>query len=258
MKAELKCGTKGKGNTRIVGGKKARKGAWPWQITMKYKNKSDLNYCGGSIIARDWIVTAAHCFSKSRNPRDYTVTIGEHNLKDTDGDEQKIAIKKIICHPRYNEYKHHKFDYDVALLKLKTNITYTDMVRPICLPTKRFSPGTNCYVTGWGYLFETEPGPSVLRQAIVPLISQKDCEKNFKDQDHPISSRMLCAGKAKGGANDACEGDSGGPLSCMASSGAWELAGVVSWGVGCASKDRYGVYANMENLKGWIKRVVHS
>lgn len=77
VKAEVKCGTKGKGNTRIVGGRKARKGAWPWQVTMKYKKKSDLNYCGGSIIARDWIVTASHCFQKSQNPRDYTITVGK-------------------------------------------------------------------------------------------------------------------------------------------------------------------------------------
>lgn len=69
---------------------------------------------------------------------------------------------------------------------------------------------------------------------------------------------MLCAGKYKGGANDACEGDSGGPLVCMAKSGIWELVGVVSWGVGCASKDRYGVYTNMKELKGWVKSTINS
>ncbi|KAK3723816.1 hypothetical protein QZH41_019493, partial [Actinostola sp. cb2023] len=235
---DIKCGTKGKGNTRIVGGTKAKKGAWPWQITMNYKNNaaaSTPHWCGGSVIAPQWIVTAAHCFVYSDKPQDYTVVMGEHDLNVTDGFEQKIAIEKIIKHPFYDAFNHH--DYDVALLKLKSNVTYNDRVRPVCLPKDDFAPGTNCF-------------------AMVPLISRQACQKSYDDLRYTLTARMRCAGNGRGGI-DACQGDSGGPLVCK-SGDTWNLVGVISWGIGCARKGRYGVYADIVDLKYWVQGTVHN
>ena len=74
---------------------------------------------------------------------------GEHNLRKADGTEQVIPIDKIFIHPNYNPPATGP-DYDVALIKLKEPIRFNNDVRPVCLPTRDFPPGTNCYVTGWG------------------------------------------------------------------------------------------------------------
>ncbi|KXJ23469.1 Plasma kallikrein [Exaiptasia diaphana] len=178
---------------------------------------------------------------------------GELNLAKKDGDEQVMDIEKIIKHPNYDESKSPKFDYDITLLKLKKNINFNDKVRPICLPKKRFPDGENCYVTGWGYLKEfnkkihkkPERSP-ILQQLELPLVSDKECGKR-----HRLTSRMICAGGTEG--EDSCQGDSGGPLTCKNKSGIWDLAGVVSFGRGCARKNEYGVYSNVAELKGWVE-----
>lgn len=92
---------------------------------------------------------------------------------------------------------------------------------------------------------------------MVPLISRQSCQKSFDDLRYTISTRMRCAGNGKG-VIDACQGDSGGPLTCKTAGGTWELVGLVSWGVGCARKNRYGVYADMVDLKYWVQGEVHS
>ncbi|XP_031563033.1 prostasin-like [Actinia tenebrosa] len=252
----IKCGTKGKGNTRIVGGTRAKKGAWPWQISMNYKNNKAAktpHWCGGSVVARQWIVTAAHCFVYGDNPDDYTVVMGEHDLNVTDGYEQKIGIERIIKHPFYDAYNNH--DYDVALIKLKSNLIFNDRVRPVCLPSNDYPAGTNCYISGWGHLFESGHGPWVLHQAMVPLVSRSVCQKSYDDLRYKLTARMRCAGNGIGGI-DACQGDSGGPLVCRTGD-TWYLMGAISWGIGCARKNRYGVYADMMDLKYWVQGTIH-
>ncbi|XP_020912672.1 trypsin-3 [Exaiptasia diaphana] len=249
---EIQCGTKGVGNQRIVGGNIARKNSWPWQITIK--RKRGFHFCGGSIIKPNWIVTAAHCIQANPRAADYIVTAGEHNLRRNESDEKEFELEKIIKHEEYNETSGHRYDYDVALLKLKGNITYDDKIRPVCLKNQSFPTGTNCTVTGWGRLNESSSRiPSRLRQAVVPLVSHRDCQRAY----HGVTERMLCAGYPQGGV-DACFNDSGGPLVCKNRSGAFELVGVVSWGIGCARRRKYGVYANMDKLTEWVETNVEN
>ncbi|KXJ23472.1 Transmembrane protease serine 6 [Exaiptasia diaphana] len=265
---EVKCGTKVIGKQRIIGGSIAKKGSWPWQVAVGKRNGTN-QFCGGSIIVPNWIVTAAHCFQPNPNSSRYIVTAGklseltslikfgliiafciwqssgQHNIRREEGDKQVMEIEEIFLHPNYSRQND---DYDIALMKLKQNVTYNDKVRPVCLPRRSFPTGTNCYVTGWGIIDKHKKGgPSKLRQAMVPLVSRNECRKVHRPR---ITTRMICAGFINGSV-DACAGDSGGPLVCKNRSGVWDLAGVVSFGKECPGT--YGVYANVKALKGWIE-----
>ena len=95
----------------------------------------------------------------------------------------------------------------------------------------------------------------ILQQATVPLVSRETCQKAYGDLGYKITKRMRCAGYAEGNI-DACQGDSGGPLVCHKDH-SWYLMGVVSWGVGCARKGRYGVYADMMEAKYWVQKTIN-
>ncbi|CAH3157463.1 unnamed protein product, partial [Porites evermanni] len=250
----VECGTRVQ-TSRIVGGTIAKPGAWPWQVTMDYKKHNEKPHlCGGSIVSPQWVVSAAHCFASGVNPQEYRIVAGKYNLNGKEGFEQNIPIQKIIIHPKYNTLKNH--DYDLALIKLQSPLTYNNRVRPVCLPKFDFAVGTKCYVTGWGHTEEAGDIPQFLHQAKVPLESRATCQDAYHDLGYTISSSMRCAGYAKGGI-DACQGDSGGPLVCSKSD-KWYLMGAVSWGIGCGRKGRYGVYADMMKLKYWVQETINS
>ena len=95
----------------------------------------------------------------------------------------------------------------------------------------------------------------ILQQAKVPLVSRETCQEGYDDLGYKISTRMRCAGYSEGKI-DACQGDSGGPLVCVRND-KWYLMGVISWGQGCARKGRYGVYADMMDLKFWVQQTIN-
>lgn len=149
-------------------------------------------------------------------------------------------------------------DYDIALLKLSKTVTYTSAVRPISLPTSscNFPAKTQCYVTGWGRIRESGPVSDRLREAKVPIIERNECEKMYRVHGSIVTERMICAGY-KGGRIDSCQGDSGGPLVCQEGENKpFVLAGVVSWGFGCAGRMKPGVYANIVNLRCSIDCII--
>ena len=177
---------------------------------------------------------------------------GDFDISRDEDHEQVIEIEQIITHEQYNPST---YDYDIALMKLKTPIKFTPRVRPVCLPDDDmdFSAGTNCYVTGWGALQEGGRFPKRLYQAKVPLVDRQQCAKDYREiHGYTITERMRCAGHLAGGI-DACQGDSGGPL-VFGRVNKWHLMGAVSWGMGCARQQAYGVYADIPTLKSWVMR----
>ncbi|XP_067035214.1 trypsin-1-like [Acropora muricata] len=246
---DVPCGKRGV-HYRIVGGKNALPGNWPWQVTMDYFGESNPHWCGGSIVTPNWILTAAHCFDYGDDMNAYSITAGEYNLNGLEGYEQNVTVEKIFKHPDYDGR-----DFDVALVKLNTTIKYNSHVRPVCLPKTDLEPQTICYVTGWGHTSEGGNIARILQQATVPLVSRETCQKAYGDLGYNITKRMRCAGYAEGNI-DACQGDSGGPLVCHKDH-SWYLMGVVSWGVGCARKGRYGVYADMMEAKYWVQKTIN-
>ncbi|XP_025031742.1 transmembrane protease serine 9 [Python bivittatus] len=229
--------------SKIVGGSGAARGEWPWQASLWLRRRQ--HACGAIVIAERWLLSAAHCFDVYSNPKMWVAVLGTPFLSSLDGQAEKIA--QIHRHPFYNGYM---LDYDVALLELASPLRYTNTIKPICLPdrTHVFSEGRRCTITGWGSTKEGGPTATRLQKAAVQVIGEQDCRRFYPAQ---ISSRMLCAGFPRG-AIDSCSGDAGGPLACKEPSGRWFLAGITSWGYGCARPHFPGVYAKVTAVRGWI------
>ncbi|CAH1246036.1 LPA [Branchiostoma lanceolatum] len=228
---------------RIVGGEDAVYGSWPWQVSLL---TSGTHSCGGSIIAPNWILTAAHCL---RSGVSLQIQVGSHYRRSNDEPYQRnYDVSRIILH---EDYDSRTSDNDIALVKLSTSINYNDYVRPVCLPSEDAAVGTECYVTGWGNLQSGFWGetPDILQQGKVPIIATQTCNSgNYYNGQ--ITDNMICAGYTQGGV-DSCQGDSGGPLVCP-NDGKWVQTGVVSWGYGCADAYRPGVYVRVTNYISWI------
>ncbi|XP_033061937.1 transmembrane protease serine 5 isoform X6 [Trachypithecus francoisi] len=166
---------------------------------------------------------------------------------------QGAVVERIIPHPLYSAQNH---DYDVALLRLRTPLNFSDTVGAVCLPAKEqhFPKGSQCWVSGWGHTDSSHPYSSdMLQDTVVPLLSTQLCNSSCV-YSGALTPRMLCAGYLDGRA-DACQGDSGGPLVCP-DGDTWRLVGVVSWGLGCAEPNHPGVYAKVAEFLDWIHDTV--
>ncbi|XP_034049179.1 serine protease 27 isoform X2 [Thalassophryne amazonica] len=249
------CGRPPLVESRIVGGKDALHGAWPWQVDIQ----SNGHICGGTIITQNWVLSAAHCF---RNPYDvssYIIYAGRYQLNSVNPHESSHRVKRVVIPSGYVEpYKGN----DLALVLLSSPVTWSDYVQPICLPSSDtlFPAGMQCYVTGWGNIREDValPGVGTLQEVEMPIISQKACQEMYQlnpSESVDILSDMICAGFQSGG-KDSCQGDSGGPLLCQMINGTWVQAGVVSFGVGCAKANQPGVYARLTSFSSFITSTV--
>ncbi|XP_035696120.1 chymotrypsinogen A-like [Branchiostoma floridae] len=248
------------GSGRIVGGNDARPGSWPWQVSVRSWVSGKYHFCGGTLMDRQWVVTAAHCVDSGRKPY---LTFGEFDRFRYESTEQTVFAEEIFIHPGYNDSL---LTNDIAVIKLTSPVTYTAYVYPVCLPdaSTEAEVGTVCTVTGWGAQKEGSTTTSRLLQANVPIINNTECSEKYArltEQGEGVHSihpqSMVCAGYPEGGV-DACQGDSGGPLVCKSSTGAHWLQGVVSWGHGCARADAPGVYARVPSLADWIRETMET
>ncbi|POI27876.1 hypothetical protein CIB84_008375, partial [Bambusicola thoracicus] len=231
--------------SRIVGGTEASRGEFPWQVSLRENNE---HFCGAAILTEKWLVSAAHCFTEFQDPAMWAAYAGTTSISGADSSAVKMGIARIIPHPSYNT---DTADYDVAVLELKRPVTFTKYIQPVCLPHAghHFPTNKKCLISGWGYLKEDFlVKPEFLQKATVKLLDQALCSSLYS---HALTDRMLCAGYLEGKI-DSCQGDSGGPLVCEEPSGKFFLAGIVSWGIGCAEARRPGVYTRVTKLRDWI------
>uniref|UniRef100_A0A8C9SFY3 trypsin n=1 Tax=Scleropages formosus TaxID=113540 RepID=A0A8C9SFY3_SCLFO len=227
---------------KIIGGYECPRNSQKWQVFLTYDDGQ--RWCGGSLINKLWVVSAAHCYIPA--PR-LAVHLGEHDLYAEEGTEQRIFVEKAIRHPGYSSSN---YDNDIMLIKLKQPAVFNEFVHPIPLASSCARPGEACLVSGWGNQINTGVHYAAVLQCLnLPILSESQCRNSYGSL---ITDNMLCAGFLEGG-KDSCQGDSGGPLVCHG-----QLQGVVSWGSGCAEPGYPGVYAEVCRYIDWINNVMAS
>jgi len=230
---------------RIVGGYPVAIVNHPWQVALVRGLASDrLQFCGGSLIAPNLVVTAAHCVDNhivSRDPSRVDIVGGTGSY--ISGGE-RIDVAAIHVHPQWNSAT---YDYDVAILQLRTTAR---LARPVAVEPQPLSVGDRPMVTGWGAVSEGGSGSFDLLGVDVPVVDTATCN-HLDSYNNAITDRMFCAGEQEGG-KDSCQGDSGGPIS-LGSGGTARLVGIVSWGEGCARRLKYGVYTRISAVADWIR-----
>eukprot|EP00094_Tigriopus_californicus_P004967 TCALIF_04783-PA protein Name:"Similar to Trypsin II-P29 (Gallus gallus)" AED:0.11 eAED:0.11 QI:10/1/0.5/1/0.66/0.75/4/0/297 len=225
-------------NAKIVNGLPTEPHQFPWHVGVRSLSLKTV-YCGGVLLSKEWILSAAHCFN-TLSADDIDILLGKQDLTKHEPGERKRSVSEIIRHPKFNPFAMHN---DFALLKLKKSVIFSETIAPICLPCDRFETheGAEVWVAGWG-----SSGPNtntmahILQKTNLTVLSDGQCRDHFGR----IPRGALCAIGKHG--QDACAGDSGGPLMYYnMDREQFEVIGVVSWGIGCGHFGVPGVYGRV-------------
>ncbi|XP_029171299.1 trypsin theta-like [Nylanderia fulva] len=221
--------------SHIIGGKDAPNGLYPYQVSLR-NSKNNRHFCGGAIISKRYIITAAHCFNNLNQPSDVLVAVGSNYL---DAPRAVYEVAKFIRHDDFDNYLHIN---DIGLIRVVKNIKFNKNIQPIALPSTD-SNYNNRYlvVTGWGRLRAAGPNPNHLQEIRVKGYSQKKCNTHYQN----IVKTQICTLTTQG--EGMCNGDSGGPL--VADD---VLVGLVSFGVLPCGSGNPDVFTRVFYYKKWI------
>jgi len=214
-------------------------------------------FCGGSLIDEDHILTAAHCVAhlSTNDVQHLRVRLGDHNIKiNSEAAHISMRVKRVIRHVGFSSSTLHN---DIAILTLAESVKYTDNIQPICLAVGQNQyVGSRVTVAGWGTLSEGGSQPATLMKVDVEVWNNERCDRSYgSSAPGGIMKHMLCASLPF---QDSCSGDSGGPLFRCPPGGQCTQVGIVSWGIGCAKEKYPGVYTRVTSMQNWIDKIVQN
>ncbi|KAJ2946648.1 hypothetical protein O0L34_g12705 [Tuta absoluta] len=221
-------------DVRIVGGEDAPDGRVPYQVSLRSIFNS--HFCGGSILSKRFVLTAAHC-TVGDSPLNIKVVVGTNSLL-VGGDA--YSVEEIIVHENYDGQL---IMNDVSLLRLTEDIQFNQKVQPIGLPGNNTAGGAALLLSGWGRTSYPGVLPTRLQMINLTALSVESCQQIYNGIN-PVFASQICSLTRSG--EGACHGDSGGPL--VENN---KVVGIVSWGMPCAVGFP-DVYTRVYSFRDWI------
>ncbi|XP_045778223.1 chymotrypsin-like elastase family member 2A [Maniola jurtina] len=271
----IDCGQRKVGHTDPAVNGETKPGDWPWHVALYRRKYNKLNYdyiCGGTLISESFVLTVAHCVSVRGipfPPEKLIVWLGKYHLYVTDKQSEIKDVERVVIN---EEYDSRRLSNDIALLKLKSQVQFTDYIQPACLAhavahdSTPYNTNILGNIVGWGYDNDNQQA-STLQQAVFPTVSAETCLRSYPDYYAMFTSwKTFCAGYRNNGTS-ACNGDSGGGYQVFVpnkeqdangtASGAWHVTGIISnmpamAGVVVCDSDYYTVFTDVAKFRDWI------